>query len=69
MKHDTLECELLDRHHFKTQIEARMASSNSSKDGAAPVATIPPSAIYPLSTTRTSIVKTLGTAALHHPSK
>ena len=41
----TLECELLDRISFKTQAEARMASSTSSKGGTTPIVVTPRSTI------------------------
>jgi transposase InsO family protein len=60
----TLECELLDRCHFKLRSKRARRSLNSSRAGITLVAAIRPSAIYLPLTTRTAIVKTLGTAAL-----
>jgi len=62
----TLECELPDRRHCKTQIEARMAIFEFIEGWYNPPRRhSPPSAIYHPLTMRRPIVKTLTTAALH----
>jgi putative transposase len=48
----TLECELLDRRRFKTQIEARMAVFEFIEGWYNPIAIIPPSTIFHRSTTK-----------------
>jgi hypothetical protein len=48
----TLECELLDRCRFKTQIEARMAAFEFIEGWSTPIAATPPSTICHRSTTK-----------------
>ena len=48
----TLECELLDRRRFKTQVEARMAVFEFIEGWYNPIAAIPPSTIFHRSTTK-----------------
>jgi hypothetical protein len=65
----TLECELLDRRHFKTQIKARMAVFEFIEEWYNPHRRHSAIGYLHLLTTRRPVVKTLITAAPHRPLK
>jgi hypothetical protein len=65
----TLECELLERRHFKTQIEARLAIFEFIEGCTTRIAAIRRSTICLPLTSREPIGRTLITAALHRPPK